>query len=141
MVPNLLVYAGDNVYVLVSWSRNSHGQGEGGVGAAEIFIENLTRGYHTQLRVCAGATPAKSSAEWIMDRPRVPTRFHGASVSQLPDLAGYGTTYLSGLSLGDIFCCHNPEQITMYDGSDVLSVYSPPVGPTTYGTFTWKNFY
>lgn len=149
VISNFTVNPGDLILTQV-WVGNP-GSSASLAGAYGIFsVENVSRSEYTTIYtsrcnasiwgICLVWTNVGGTeAEWIMERPTV----NGA----LPDLANYGTTYMYNSyahisNAGPYFMNYDGatyQQISMYNGSDLLST-TWPVTSSTMG-FSWYNFH
>ncbi len=137
-IANFPVRPGDEIACQV-WVADA-GQMPSLNGSSGVFlVMNLTAGVSSgYLYTPRGTTTvAGAEAEWIMERPTV--------IGKLPDLADYGTAqvtdaYARTVSGGYVsYQGAANEQITMFNGADVLSAASAVDSVTM--KFSWKAFH
>jgi hypothetical protein len=136
-ITNFTVSPGDQMFCEV-WVGNA-GSAPTLSGYFGVFlIENMTTSQYTWIYTPVGSTVVTGSeAEWIMERPTVNDAY--------PDLADYGTARMwNALALNTagayvFYQAAANEQITMFNGSDILSTVTPV--NTSSMQFNWKAFH
>ena len=134
-ITNFHVDPGDDIFSAV-WVGNPGEAPSAGRTFGFFQMEDLTKSHYTGTPIPPGTTFTGSSAEWIMERPKLG--------NYLPPLANYGSASMSNAyahraggpwipSRGD-----SNSEIWMFEGSDLLSTVSPV--DLSAMAFSWHNF-